>query len=105
MELRSSPSCHMTNARHCALIDKHGSRRVRAGIGNIFGHFLHDEGIANYEANHLRSLVTRFFTHNRTLIKLHKQHQSCFAQAFLDFAFQFGKNAVLTEGAPIAQNG
>src|SRR5260370_15398224 len=83
-----------------ALIHKHGNRRVGAGIRNIFGHFLHDEGIANDEANHLRSLVTRFFTHNRTLIKLHKQHQSCFAQSFLDCAFQFGKRACFVSRSP-----
>jgi len=87
------------------LIHKHANRRVRAGIRHMLGHFLHDERIANNEANHLRILETRFFTHNRALIKLHKQHQSCFAQAFLDCAFQFGENALLTEGAPVAQNG
>jgi hypothetical protein len=41
------------------------------------------------------------------LIKLHKQHQFCFAQAFLDCAFQLGENSVLAEGegAPVARNG
>jgi len=76
-----------------ALIHKHGNRRIRAGIRNMLGHFLHDEGIANNEANHLRSLATRFFAHNPALIKLHKQHQSFLAQAFLDCAFQLGKGA------------
>jgi hypothetical protein len=41
--------------------------------------------------------VTRFFAHNRALIQLHKQHQSYFAQAFLDCAFQLGKNADLAK--------
>jgi hypothetical protein len=41
------------------------------------------------------------------LIKPHKQHQSCLAQAFLDCAFQLGTNAVLPEGeaAPVARSG
>ena len=103
--LRSSPSCHMTNGRLCALIYKHGNRRVRARIRNMLDHFLHDEGIPNDEANYLRSFTARFFAQNRAVIQLHKQHQSCFAQAFLDCAFQFGENALLTEGAPVAQNG
>ena len=38
-------------------------------------------------------VAARFFPQNRAVIKLHKQHQSCFAQAFLDCAFQFGKRA------------
>jgi hypothetical protein len=52
-------------------------------------------------------VISNLFTHNRALIMLHKQHQSCFGQAFLDCAFQIGKNAVLTEseGAPVARNG
>jgi hypothetical protein len=37
--------------------------------------------------------------------QLHKQHRSCFAQAFLDCAFQIRENAVLAEGAPVAGNG
>src|SRR5260370_34682057 len=36
---------------------------------------------------------TRFFLQNCALVKLHKQHQSCFAQTFLNCAFQFGKRA------------
>src|SRR5689334_5554050 len=50
-------------------------------------------------------IISNLFTHNRAVIKLRKQHQSCFAQAFLDCAFQLGKNAVLSEGAPVARNG
>jgi hypothetical protein len=43
-------------------------------------------------------IISNLFTHNRAVIKLHEQHESCFAQAFLDCAFQLGKNAVLSEG-------
>jgi hypothetical protein len=32
------------------------------------------------------------------LIKLRKQHESCFAQLISNCAFQLGENAVLTEG-------
>src|SRR5260370_10603877 len=35
--------------------------------------------------------ISNLFTHNRALIKLHKHHQSCFAQAFLHCAFQLAK--------------
>jgi hypothetical protein len=52
-------------------------------------------------------IATCFFAQNRAVIKLHEQHPSCFAQAFLDCAFQLGKNDVLSEGddAPVARNG
>jgi hypothetical protein len=41
------------------------------------------------------------------LAQTRREHQSCFAQAFLGCAFQLGKNAVLSEGegAPVARNG
>src|ERR1700722_3833325 len=93
--LRSSPSCHMTMDAVGALIYKNGDRRVRACIRNMLDHFLHDEGIANDEANHLRSVAARFFAQNCTVIQLHKQHQSYCAQAFLDCASQLGKRARL----------
>jgi len=76
-----------------ALIYKHGNRRVRARIGNMLDHFLHYQGTANDERNHLRSLAARFFAQNRAVIQLHKQHQSYCAQAFLNCAFQLGKRA------------
>src|ERR1700730_14295747 len=57
-----------------ALIYKHGNWRVRARIRNMLGHFLHDERIANNEANHLRSLAARFFAQNRAVIQW--SHQS-----------------------------
>ena len=43
-------------------------------------------------------VISNLFTHNRALIELHKQHQLCSAQAFLDCAFQPSKNAVLAQG-------
>jgi hypothetical protein len=76
-----------------ALVYKNGNRRVRACIRSMLGHFLHDEGIANHEANHLRSVAARFFAQNRAVIQLHKQHQSFCAQAFLNCAFQLVKRA------------
>jgi hypothetical protein len=42
---------------------------------------------------HLESLLR-----TAALIKLRKQHWSCFAQLISDCAFQLGENAVLTEG-------
>ncbi len=35
--------------------------------------------------------ATCFFANNRALIKLHEQHQSCFAQTLLDCSFQLGE--------------
>src|SRR5271167_1373305 len=78
-----------------ALIYKNRNRRVGTGIRNVLGHFLHDQGIANNEANYLRSFTTRFFPHDRAMIHLHKQHQSCFAQAPLNYTLQFGKRTCL----------
>jgi hypothetical protein len=56
-------------------------------------HFLHDERIANDKADDPRYIATCLFAHNCTVIQLHKQHQSGFAQAFFDCAFQLGKRA------------
>src|SRR6266852_2303580 len=50
-------------------------------------------------------ITSDLFTHNRAVIKLDKQHHSRSAQAFLDCAFQLGKNAILAEGALAARNG
>src|SRR5271156_4468948 len=83
-----------------ALVHKHGNRRVRPRIRNMLDHFLHDEGIANDEANHLWSLAARFFAENRAVIQLHKQHQSYCAQAFLNRAFQLCKRARLVSRSP-----
>src|ERR1700736_4511269 len=83
-----------------ALIHKNGNRRIGTGVRNVLGHFLHDEGIANNEANHLRNLAARLFAHNRAVIELHKQHQSYCAQAFLNCAFQFGKRARFVSRSP-----
>jgi len=83
-----------------ALIYKNGNRRVRARIRDMLDHFLHDEGIANDEANHLRSLAARFFAENRAVIQLHKQHQSYCAQAFLNCAFQLGKGTRFISRSP-----
>src|SRR5579864_4435315 len=78
-----------------ALIHKYGNRRVRARVRNMLGHFLHDQRVADKQADDSRCVFTRFFLQNCALIKLHKQHQSCFAQALLDCAFQLGKSTRL----------
>src|SRR5580700_11138904 len=83
-----------------ARIYKNRNRRVRTGIRNVLGHFLHDQGIANDEANYLRGFTTRFFPHDRAMIQLHKQHQSCFAQAALNYTLQFGKRTCLVRQSP-----
>src|SRR5271156_2966899 len=83
-----------------ALVNEHGHRRVRARIRDMLDHFLHYQGIANDEANHLRSVAARFFAQNRAVIQLQKQHQSYCAQAFLDCAFQLGKRARFVSGSP-----
>jgi hypothetical protein len=67
-----------------------GNRRIRTGIRNML---LHDERIANDKTDDPGCIATRFLAHNRAVIQLHKQHQSCFARVFLDCAFQLGKNA------------
>ncbi len=43
------------------------------------------------EADDPGRVAASFFPQNSAVIKLHKQHQSYFAQAFLDCTFQFGK--------------
>ena len=73
------------------LIDEHGHRSVRARVRNILGHFFHEERIANNKANHSGCIATSFFAQNRAVIKLHEEHQSRLAQAFLDCAFQLDK--------------
>jgi hypothetical protein len=49
-------------------------------------------------------IISNLFTHNRALIKLHKQRPALL-RSFLDCAFQLGENAVLAEGAPVVRNG
>src|ERR1700722_18675453 len=83
-----------------SLVDKDRNRGIGAGIWNELGHLLHDEGIPNDEANHLRRLITYFFANNRAVIQLHKQHQSYVAQAFLNCAFQFGRRARFVSRSP-----
>src|SRR5580692_3536532 len=83
-----------------ALIHKHGNRRVGASVWNMLGHFLHDERVADKQAHDSRCVLARFFPHNSALIKLHKQHQSRFAQTFFDCAFQLGKRARLVSRSP-----
>jgi hypothetical protein len=83
-----------------ALVHKHGNRRVGARVWNMLGHFLHDERVADKQSDDSRCVLTGFFLHNSALIKLHKQHQSCFAQAFLDCAFQLGKRARFVSRSP-----
>jgi len=73
--------------------DRHG--RIRARVRNMLRHFHHDEWIANDKADDPGCITTSLFAHNRSVIKLHKQHQSCFAQAFFDCAFQLGKRTCL----------
>src|SRR5579872_644945 len=83
-----------------ALVYKHGDRRVRARDRNVLRHFLHDERVADKKPDDSRCLLTRFFLQNRALVKLHKQHQSCFAQTFLNCTFQFGKTTRLVSRSP-----
>ena len=68
----------------------------------------HQPQFANQQTENPGGVATTFhYAHNCALIKLHKQHGSCFAQAFLGCTFQLGKNAVLAEGesAPVARKG
>src|SRR5258707_12639117 len=78
-----------------ALIHQDCDRRVRARVRNMLRHFLHDERVADKKADDSRCVLTRFLLQNCALVKLHKQHQSCFAQTFLNCAFQFGERTCL----------
>src|SRR5262249_34680785 len=54
-------------------------------------HFFHDERIANQITYYFRSIESGFLTHDRTLIKFHKHHQSCRAKVLMDYTFKFSK--------------
>src|SRR5258708_9196598 len=53
-------------------IHQDGNRRVRARVRNMLRHFLHDERVADKQADDSRCVLTRFFLHNCTLIKFHE---------------------------------
>ena len=74
-----------------AFIHQDNKLRLRARIRNMLGHFLHDEWITNDKADDPGCTPTSLLAYNRAVVKLHKQHQSCIAQAFLDCAFSSAK--------------
>ena len=48
--------------------------------------------------------MTRFLLQNCALVKLHKQHQSCFAQTFLNCASQYVEGSGNSEPLPFHQS-
>jgi hypothetical protein len=82
VSIRNQKACHAVVGQMQAigaLIHKHRNRRLRAGIGNILDHLLHDEWIANTKADDPGCIAACFFAQNCVAIKLHEEQESRFA--------------------------
>src|SRR6202022_2823583 len=73
------------------LINQDCDRRVRSGVGNVLGHFFHDQWISDYKANYLWLIEPRLFPQNCALIEFHEHHQPGIPKALMDCSFQFSK--------------
>src|ERR1035438_2844871 len=74
-----------------ALINQDCDRRVRSCVGNVLGHFFHDEWISNYKPNNLWFIKPGLLSQNCALIEFHEHHQPSIPKTLMDCSFQFSK--------------
>src|ERR1700722_7622209 len=74
-----------------ALVHQDRDRRVGACVRSVLHHFLHDEWIADHDADPPGRIAAGFFSNDPAMVKLHEEHQSGSTQYFLDGALQLGE--------------
>src|SRR5579862_7082734 len=71
------------------LVHKNSYRSIGAGVRNKPRHRLHDERVADNQADHLRAAFHSGFRENRTVIEPHELHETDLAYALINHTLHF----------------